>query len=714
MSLVLAFVVLAGSARSEVVRVRAWIDGRSRIVLQGDTAQWQHFDWAAPGRLNCDTGTAIEPTILSGATWYPNWPDAESCENRDCGCSSDLFTGLVPSLPASNFSIALHVVQSRGATMIAEYPSVTNGWRVVIEFDDGSPGGADWYEVDVVFNAIAPVVVSAQGDPFLAGQPDGTTTHSDTAPQQSPTLVALDALACSFVRFTDVAGSASYGPANPFYGPEDGPSQASATDLGISGYSMPLCALLGVFLPDTTNGGLPPAALDFSSPESRNFATLEPELFQTFFIGDGLRADGITAQAFRVPTGATRLFLGVCDGHGWFNNVGGFDCTIAQYPCDVSNPCGEWNLAADFRIAPDQENPNRDACGNVGVWHFLASDPSTPGVHEPSTYAPLTGFITDAFLVDGLESWQGPNVMAPGYPNLPSIAINATGTDQLVEGFTWPAGVVNVHPYFGQMVIVGWRSPYTGRVTVTGSVRDLDDTCASSPDGVAWTIDHYDGVSNETLVMGALADGGAQEFRLADGGGRLVALALNEGDFLYFTVDPLSEIGCDSTALDIVIRPATSGAPFCFGDGVDATHSTPCPCANDGAPGHGCGNSLNPAGALLEGSGTIEQDDVTLLATGMPSTVACVLIEGDGLEDTPLNDGVRCVGGNLRRVRVRQNIQGTSTFPDDNDPWTLSQRSLVTVGSGATRHYQVYYRNASVTFCPSGLSNLTNGWTIVW
>ncbi len=157
------------------------------------------------------------------------------------------------------------------------------------------------------------------------------------------------------------------------------------------------------------------------------------------------------------------------------------------------------------------------------------------------------------------------------------------------------------------------------------SVRDLDDTCASSPDGVAWTIDRFDGVSNQTLVMGALADGGAQEFRLADGGGRLVALAVNEGDFLYFTVDPLAEIGCDSTALDIVIRPATSGVPFCFGDGVDASHTTPCPCANDGEPGHGCGNSMNPGGALLEGSGTIEQDDVTLLATGMPSTVACVV-----------------------------------------------------------------------------------------
>jgi hypothetical protein len=30
-------------------------------------------------------------------------------------------------------------------------------------------------------------------------------------------------------------------------------------------------------------------------------------------------------------------------------------------------PCQEWNLAQDFRISPDQENPNRDQCSNLAM-----------------------------------------------------------------------------------------------------------------------------------------------------------------------------------------------------------------------------------------------------------------------------------------------------------------------------------------------------------
>ncbi|MBI5365310.1 MAG: hypothetical protein HZA53_19185 [Planctomycetes bacterium] len=714
-SIALCVSTSAVGGRADTLNVRAWIDGRSQLTLQGDTAQWSQFDFAAPGRLDCDTGSPIQPTYLGVAAWLPNWPDASTCENRFCNCSSDVFTGLVPSLPSASFTAVLHLVQVRNQCTIVEFPTAANGYRVVIEFDDNPWGGADWYEVVLEFHTSAPgLVVGAQGDPFLAGQPDGATSHSDTAPAQSPLLVPLIVSPCETVRFTNVTGSVSYGPANPFYGPDGGFSQASSADLGIAGYTMPVCCLLGVFLTDTTNSGPPPTALDFSTPASQDFVSLAPALHQTFFIGDGLRADGVTVQTFRVPPGATRLFLGVCDGYGWFNNVGSFQCTFEQIPCTAPIPCGQWSLAADFRVAPDQENPNRDACGNLGVWHFLGSDPATFPAHDPSMYTLLSDYFTDMFTVPGLETWQGTHVQAPSYPNLPSVAINNTGAHQSIIGIEWPAGVVNVHPLSDQLVIVGWRSPYTGRVSIIGGVQDLDNTCASSPDGIAWSIDRYDGVTNTTLASGAIPDGGAQDFRAGVGGASLVSLAVAEGDFLYFIVDPMSEFACDSTGLDIVIRPAESGAPFCFGDGLDTTHSSPCPCANFGAPGHGCGNSMNPDGGLLEANGTIGFDDVALTATGMPLSVACIFLQGDGLADSILNDGVRCVGGQLIRLRVRQNVFGTSSFPDAADTWTLSYRGGVTVGSGETRYYQAYYRNAAVTFCPSGVSNLTNGWTIVW
>ena len=57
---------------------------------------------------------------------------------------------------------------------------------------------------------------------------------------------------------------------------------------------------------------------------------LSPALKQVFFIGDGLTGTGTgTTQTFVVPAGATRLFLGVSDGVGWFNNSGAFNATVS-------------------------------------------------------------------------------------------------------------------------------------------------------------------------------------------------------------------------------------------------------------------------------------------------------------------------------------------------------------------------------------------------
>ena len=68
----------------------------------------------------------------------------------------------------------------------------------------------------------------------------------------------------------------------------------------------------------------------------------------------------------------------------------------------------------------------------------------------------------------------------------------------------------------------------------------------------------------------------------------------------------------------------------------------------------------------------------------------------------------------LLRLRTRANVGGASTFPDSTDTVTLSQRGGVTVGSGATRYYQTYYRNAAAAFCPPETFNVTNGQIVVW
>jgi hypothetical protein len=153
---------------------------------------------------------------------------------------------------------------------------------------------------------------------------------------------------------------------------------------------------------------------------------------------------------------------------------------------------------------------------------------------------------------------------------------------------------------------------------------------------------------------------------------------------------------------------------FCAGDGTLADHTTPCPCANNGTAGNGCANSANAAGGNLAATGLPSNDDVVLNGSGMPLTVACIYLQGDALDDVVFGDGVRCTGGTLLRLRTKTNVGGASSFPDSVETVTLSQRGGVTIGSGARRYYQTYYRNAAALFCPPETFNVTNGVIVDW
>ncbi|MFO1011654.1 MAG: hypothetical protein U1F29_16455 [Planctomycetota bacterium] len=167
----------------------------------------------------------------------------------------------------------------------------------------------------------------------------------------------------------------------------------------------------------------------------------------------------------------------------------------------------------------------------------------------------------------------------------------------------------------------------------------------------------------------------------------------------------------DVDNIRVGVRPIAS---FCAGDGVDPVVTTACPCGNVGTLGHGCGNSVQSGGALLASTGYAILDDVVLHGSDMPATVACIYLQGDALTDVLFGDGVRCTGGTLLRLRTRVNVGGASAFPDSTDTVTLSQRGGVTVGSGVTRYYQTYYRNAAAAFCPPETFNVTNGRVVVW
>jgi hypothetical protein len=199
--------------------------------------------------------------------------------------------------------------------------------------------------------------------------------------------------------------------------------------------------------------------------------------------------------------------------------------------------CPGWNLAAEFRLFPNQANPNPDNCGNANVWYFMESRSLA---RDPLTYSLLPEFITDAFFIPGMQQWQDLfNCSGNCNDKLPAVGINATDTFRDVGGILWPAGVIRIHPMTSQLVIVGWRSPINGPVRVLGAFTDIDASCG---DGASWSIDQ----GTTTLANGSFLDGGAQSFQLSD-------ISVSQGDFLYFTVHPKSDNRCDSTRLDVTI-----------------------------------------------------------------------------------------------------------------------------------------------------------------
>ncbi len=160
------------------------------------------------------------------------------------------------------------------------------------------------------------------------------------------------------------------------------------------------------------------------------------------------------------------------------------------------------------------------------------------------------------------------------------------------------------------------------------------------------------------------------------------------------------------------------GTPLCFGDG---TQSLPCPCVNSGLAGRGCNNSANTGGALLSARGSTSADTVVLTSAGELPTVLSIFLQGNALTANPLpfGDGLRCAGGTLKRLYVKNASNGTVSAPMAGDNSIQVQSALLgdTIGAGTSRWYQVYYRDPDLTFCaaPAGASfNVSNALQIAY
>jgi hypothetical protein len=164
-------------------------------------------------------------------------------------------------------------------------------------------------------------------------------------------------------------------------------------------------------------------------------------------------------------------------------------------------------------------------------------------------------------------------------------------------------------------------------------------------------------------------------------------------------------------SLEAELLPGPVGTSFCFCDGS----ANPAPCGNGGVSGKGCANSFHSGGAMLVASGYPSVGANSLVLRGIDTVPAWqgVFFQGDvslnnGMGQI-LGDGLRCVGGNLRRLEVVT----ANTNGESNSSVDLSTVHGNVVAPGETKYYQLWYRDSGSGPC-SSTYNLTNALEISW
>ncbi|MFN0009592.1 MAG: hypothetical protein ACKVXR_16970 [Planctomycetota bacterium] len=265
--------------------------------------------------------------------------------------------------------------------------------------------------------------------------------------------------------------------------------------------------------------------------------------------------------------------------------------------------------------------------------------------------------------------------------------------------------------------------------TPAGGMQDLGALTGTSYDlGRALDLNDQGQVVGTSTVGPGL--GSAFLWDSVNGMRDLNALVVNLGTFHLVTATAINQggwivgTGRDSAAGSLprgfVLRPIGSEriSLTCSGAAPAAT----CPCGNSGIPGHGCENSVGSGGASLAASGlaSLSSDSLRFTSTGELGSALTIVLQGTSAM-APLNfgDGVRCTGGALKRLYVKNAVNGVVVAPQAGDP-SVSARSAAlgdSIPQGATRPYQMYYRDGNASFCPAPAGNTfnaTSGTLIDW
>ncbi len=190
--------------------------------------------------------------------------------------------------------------------------------------------------------------------------------------------------------------------------------------------------------------------------------------------------------------------------------------------------------------------------------------------------------------------------------------------------------------------------------------------------------------------------------------------------FVHVTATALGSEGCLNGFQLVRDEP---GIPYCFGDGS----LVPCPCGNDSTPGLGRGcqysSQLGSMNLFVCGS-TAPNDTIVLVShaqNARPHGGLRVYMQGTAsIAPVAFGDGLRCVGGALKRLYARNNANGLGqSVPGAGDLSVSAQSAALgdALAPGSTRYYTAYYRDGSSSFCPAPFGstfNVTNSYQLTW
>jgi hypothetical protein len=143
----------------------------------------------------------------------------------------------------------------------------------------------------------------------------------------------------------------------------------------------------------------------------------------------------------------------------------------------------------------------------------------------------------------------------------------------------------------------------------------------------------------------------------------------------------------------------TPGLSHCFGD----SSATNCPCGNLGSSGDGCVNSTGRgAKLLLTGSASFGMDDLLAQGTQLVPGSLSVLFAGhqslNAGSGMVFGDGLRCAGGQVRRLGVRM------ADSNGNAGWGPGLTSTAQWAPGDSRSLQVWYQDLGGSPCGAGFN----------